>query len=348
MQARIEPQSAPPRPASALLDPVTVAGLRLRNRIAMAPMTRERSEGGVPGEDVAAYYRRRAEGGVGLIITEGSPPNAQGAFGSKIWHVGAFDPKIIGMDDTLAKTERLSPSGLAGPDHPLGRPMKQIDIDDTIAAFATAAAAARRIGFDGIELHGAHGYLLDQFLWAGTNRREDRYDLSNRTCFISELVGACRKAVGPDFPIVFRLSQWKQLDHAALIAEDPDELGMLVGELADAGVDILHCSTRRFWEPAFDGDPTTLAGWVRKLSGLPTIMVGSVTLGTDFKSDGGKIFAEVQRDDVALLEALLARKEFDLVAIGRALIANPNWPHLLRDGRLAEMRPFEKRMLDAL
>ncbi len=361
-----------------LLAPVSVAGLDLRNRIAMAPMTRERSPGGVPGADVAAYYRRRAEGGVGLIITEGTAPDAQGAFGAdvprfygedalagwrgvvdavhgagakivpQIWHVGAFDPGVIGMAESLSGVGRISPSGLAAPDRALGRAMTLADVDTTIAAFAEAAGNAKTLGFDGVELHGAHGYLIDQFLWAGTNRREDAYAHADRTRFACELIAACRARVGADFPILLRLSQWKQLDHNARLADDPAALDQLVGPLAAAGVDMFHCSTRRFWEPAFDSAPWTLSGWVRRLSGRPTILVGSVTLRTDFKAPDGKIFAAADEDDVSRLEALLERGEFDLVAIGRALIANPDWPRLLAEGRLAEMRPFERAMLDVL
>lgn len=356
-------------------------GLRLRNRVVMAPMTRECSPGGVPDPAVAAYYRRRAAGGTGLIITEGSPPVAAGSFGARVprfygddalagwakvveavhaegaaivaqlWHVGAFEPSTIGMADSLAAPpERLSPSGLAAPGRPLGRAMTSRDIDATIAAFGAATAAARRLGFEGIEIHGAHGYLPDQFLWAGTNRREDRWggDLVARTRFAVALVRECRHQAGPDLAISFRLSQWKQLDYSARIATTPAELAQVVEPMAEAGVDLFHCSTRRYWEPAFDGSELGLAGWVRTLSGRPTIAVGSVTLGNDFKSPHGKQQAAVAPEQVDDLERRLQAGEFDLVAVGRALLANPDWVQRVASGQAASLRPFSKAHLDTL
>src|SRR5690606_6152149 len=105
--------------------------------------------------------------------------------------------------------------------------MSDAAIADTIAAFAKAAAEARRLGFDTVELHGAHGYLIDQFFWAGTNRRGDRYGgatIGERSRFAAEIIAAVRAAVGPDFPIIIRLSQWKQQDFATRLAETPDEM----------------------------------------------------------------------------------------------------------------------------
>lgn len=364
--------------AAGLFEPVRVAGMALRNRIAMAPMTREMSPRGVPGADVVAYYRARAAGGTALIIGEGAPPDAIGAFGASVprfygedalaawrdvvaavhaegamfvpqlWHVGAFEPSSIGMADSLAAVERVSPSGLAAPDRPLGRAMTAQDIESTIEAFATAAAAAKAIGCDGIEIHAAHGYLVDQFFWHGTNRRDDRYGASDRARFGVELVSEVRRRVGPAFPILLRFSQWKQLDYAARLADTPAELEALLLPLAEAGVDMFHCSTRRYWEPAFDGEVGTLSGWTKRVTGRPTIMVGSVTLGTDFKAREGKLFAAVDVDDCARLEALFDAGEFDLVAIGRALIANPDWVQLVSSGRADALRPFDKTMLEHL
>lgn len=367
--------------ASPLFEPFSLGSLTLRNRIAMAPMTREMAPGGVPDAETAAYYARRAEGGVGLIVTEGCAPSAVGSFGAavprlygadalagwqnvvgavhahgaaifaQIWHVGAFSPSLIGMSDSLpANAERVSPSGLAAPERPFGRAMSERDIQGAIDDFAAAAANARSVGFDGVEIHGAHGYLPDQFLWSGTNHRGDRYGgaVEARTRFAADLVRAVRAATAPDYPISFRLSQWKQLDYNATIADDPDTLGAVVRQLADAGVDLFHCSTRRFWEPEFAGDPRNLAGWVRTLSGRPTITVGSVTLGTDFKAPTGKVRAGVETEHIAMLERGLLAGEYDLVAIGRALLANPDWCRTVINGRADELRSFDKSMLETL
>jgi 2,4-dienoyl-CoA reductase-like NADH-dependent reductase (Old Yellow Enzyme family) len=363
-----------------LFSPFECRAMRLRNRVAMAPMTRECAPGGRPTAEMAAYYARRAAGGTALIVTEGVAPSAAGAFGeavprlygedavdawravvdavhaegaailAQVWHVGAFEPSSVGMTDSLAGVVRLSPSGLAAPDRPLGRAMTEAEIARTIEEFASAAAAARRAGFDGVEIHGAHGYLPDQFLWSGTNRRTDRWggDLRGRLRFGVELTRAVRAALGDSGVLSYRLSQWKQLDYAARVADTPAQLAEIVEPLAAAGVDLFHCSTRRYWEPAFEGSDLGLAGWVRRLSGRPTIAVGSVTLGNDFKSSGGKTAAAVSPEQVDGLERRIGVGEFDLVAIGRALLANPDWVRLVAAGDAARLRPFSRAHLDVL
>jgi len=364
-------------PASSLFSPVRLGTLRLRNRVAMAPMTREMAPDGIPTADMAHYYARRAAGGAGLIITEGVAVDAAGRFGTSVprlfgrdvlpawralvsavhderaailaqlWHIGAFSPSMVGMVDSL-DTERLSPSGLAAPGRPFGRAMRPVDIDRTIEAFAAAAVLAQAAGFDGVEIHGAHGYLIDQFLWEQTNTRTDGYGHPNGVRFAAEVVGAIRAATGPAFAIGFRLSQWKQLDYAARIAADPADLAALVEPLADAGVDLFHCSTRRFWEPAFADDERPLAAWVRHLIGRPTIAVGSVTLDVDFKAPSGKRQASTRADHIAWLEDGLARDWFDLVAIGRAMIANPDWARRVERGDADGLCAFDGAMLKQL
>jgi 2,4-dienoyl-CoA reductase-like NADH-dependent reductase (Old Yellow Enzyme family) len=338
-------------------------------------MTREMAPDGIPTADMARYYARRAAGGAGLIITEGVAVDAAGRFGTSVprlfgrdvlpawralvsavhdehaailaqlWHVGAFSPSMVGMVDSL-DAERLSPSGLAAPGRPFGRAMLPVDIDRTIEAFATAAVLAQAAGFDGVEIHGAHGYLIDQFLWNETNRRTDIYGGGVR--FAAEVVGAIRAATGPTFTIGFRLSQWKQLDYGARIAVDPTELAAVVGPLADAGVDLFHCSTRRFWEPAFPDDERPLSAWVRLLSGQPTMAVGSATLDVDFKAPSGKLQAGTRSDHIAWLEDGLAKGWFDLVAVGRAMIANPDWARRVERGEVDGLRAFEGAMLNSL
>jgi 2,4-dienoyl-CoA reductase-like NADH-dependent reductase (Old Yellow Enzyme family) len=354
--------------------------MTLRNRIVMAPMTRESAADGVPTLEMANYYQRRAIGGTGLIITEGAPPDVAGTFNpyvprfygadalpgwrplvegvhaagagvlAQLWHVGAFEPSMIGMRVGFSTPPvRLSPSGLAAPNRPSGKAMDELDIERTIDAFARATRAASELGFDGVEIHGAHGYLPDQFLWSGTNHRQDRYggSLAARVRFAAELVAACRRECG-ERVLSFRISQWKQLDFAARIAETPDELAAIVQPLADAGVDIFHCSTRRYWDRAFENSDLSFAGWVRQLSGRPTIAVGSVTLGTDLKAPGGREFAAVEPGQIADLEQRLAKNEFDLVGVGRALLANPDWARTVEAGLITQLRPFAKTYLEQL
>ena len=259
---------------------------------------------------------------------------------------------------TLTKTSRqtppaYSPSGLIRPGKERGVAMSKQDITDVIGAFARAADDAKRLGFDGVEIHGAHGYLLDQFFWEGTNQRDDEYGggLIERTQFVVEIVEAIRSRVGSDFPICLRWSQWKQQDYEAKLASTPEELDGFLAPLCDAGVDIFHCSTRRFWEPEFEGSSLNLAGWVKKLTGKATITVGSVGLNGQFIDEAKRDMVDRAGTDTAKLKELQSRmdaEEFDMVAVGRALLQDPEWVLKLRDDRLNEMRDYTKASLMTL
>ena len=246
-----------------------------------------------------------------------------------------------------------SPSGYYMPEHVTGVAMTDADVADAIASFARAAADAQRLGFDAVELHGAHGYLIDSFFWPGTNQRGDAWNgpsIGERGRFAAEIVKAVRAAVGPDFPVIIRISQWKQQDFAYRIATTPAEMIEWLGPLVDAGADVLHCSQRRFWEPEFpelDGEAgLNFAGWAKKLTGAPTITVGSVGLSGEFiAAFGGEASKPASLDN--LLERL-DRDEFDLVAVGRALIVDPDWALKVRDGRNDELRDFDRAALGEL
>ncbi|WP_031070031.1 NADH:flavin oxidoreductase [Streptomyces sp. NRRL S-118] len=370
-------ESAASRASEILSRPVSLNGLTVPNRIVMAPMTRQFSPGGVPGEDVRSYYARRAAAGVGLIVTEGTYVGhesagqsdrvprfhgeeqlagwagvaeavhaAGGTIVPQLWHIGMVRKQ---GDPPYADAPAVGPSGirLDGTEG-AGKAMTRRDLDDVIGAFAAAAAAAERIGFDGVELHGAHGYLLDQFLWSGTNRRTDAYggDPVARTKFAAEIVAAVREAVSPGFPVLFRYSQWKQEAYDAKLAETPEELEAILAPLAAAGVDVFHASTRRYWVPEFDGSDLNLAGWTKKLTGRPTITVGSVGLDGDFIRAFMGEGAPVQGID-NLLDRL-ERDEFDLVAVGRALLQDPEWAAKILANRLDELKPYDVAALKTL
>jgi 2,4-dienoyl-CoA reductase-like NADH-dependent reductase (Old Yellow Enzyme family) len=253
--------------------------------------------------------------------------------------------------ETLAPEEEaipLGPSGI-GKDGPApGRRMTQVDIDAHIDAYAAAAASAQAVGFDGVEIHAAHGYLIDQFFWERTNQRTDRYggDTAHRTRFAVEILGEMRRRVGTQFPIVLRFSQWKLHDYTAKAWPSPRELEQFLTPLADAGVDIFHCSTRRFLVPEFEGSDLNLAGWTKRITGRPTITVGSITLADELMS--GNRTAPVATTGIDELVVRMERGEFDLVAVGRALIANPAWPQIVRRGALSELRPYDPSNLTAL
>ncbi|GAA1041135.1 MULTISPECIES: NADH:flavin oxidoreductase [Streptomyces] len=365
------------RAAQVLSRPITLGGLTVPNRIVMAPMTRMFSPGGIPGENVRSYYSRRAAAGVGLIVTEGTYVGhdsagqsdrvprfhgeeqlagwakvaedvhaAGGTIVPQLWHIGMVRKD---GDAPFPDAPAMGPSGLvtAGAE-PTGKAMTQQDLDDVIAAFAQAAADAERIGFDGVELHGAHGYLLDQFLWEGTNRRTDAYggDPVARTKFAAEIVAAVRERVSATFPILFRYSQWKQQDYTARLAETPQELEAILAPLAAAGVDVFHASTRRYWQPEFDGSDLNLAGWTKKLTGKQTITVGSVGLDGDFTGAFAGEGSPVQGID-DLLDRLEA-DEFDMIAVGRALLQDPEWAAKVLAGRTSELAPYDAAAVKTL
>lgn len=364
-----------------LFSPFLLKGLNLPNRIVMAPMTRAMARDGVPGAVNAEYYRRRAEGGVGLILTEGTvidrPASrnaagipffhgeaalagwagvadavhaAGGRIGPQLWHTGSTRST---RGDWQQDDSVESPSGLVGPDDSRGHAMTQEDVADTVAAFASAAADAKRLGFDVVELHGAHGYLIDQFFWSGSNARTDAFGgstIRERSQFAAQVVRAVRAAVGPDFPLILRVSQWKQQDYGARLATSPQEMADWLAPLVEAGADVLHCSQRRFWEPEFpeiDGtDGLNFAGWAKKLTGATTISVGSVGLGSDFfGAFGGQGSGAVELRD---LDRRLQREEFDLIAVGRALISDAQWVRKVASGQEQELRGFDAADLAAL
>ena len=368
--------------AAALFRPATIGTLALRNRFVMAPMTRCQSPLGVPGPEVACYYRRRAEGGVGLVISEGTSvghpaasndsniPRFHGedalagwcnvvrsvqACGARmmpqLWHVGLVQKRRV---ETLSQgtrsTVELSPSGVLNADHAPGSPMTHKEIESVISSFGDAAASAHKLGFDGIELQGAHGYLIDQFLWSVTNRRTDAFggDIARRSRFAAEVVRECRTRTMPGFPIVFRFSQWKQQDYTARLASTPEELEQVLAPLVLAGADIFHCSQRRFWQPEFDGSEMSLCGWTKAVTGKPAIVVGSVGLDRDMASAGFAAGATAAVTGLGKLPDMFAHGAFDLIAIGRAMIANPDWCALAEKGQLHTAAPYSSELLQTL
>ncbi|ANQ25154.1 12-oxophytodienoate reductase [Vibrio natriegens] len=364
-----------------LFRPFQVRSLKLPNRLVMAPMTRSFAPDGIVTEANAEYYSKRAKGGVGLILSEGTvinrpssrnDPNVPkfygdealagwkgvvdavhedgGKMGPQLWHTGSTRSYAT---DWEPSTPVESPSGLIAPGQLRGVSMTDEDIADTIAAHAAAAADAKRLGFDIVEIHAAHGYLIDQFFWEATNLRFDSYGgstIRERSKFAAEVIKATRVAVGDDFPISVRLSQWKQDDYTAKLVNGPDQMAEWLEPLADAGADILHCSQRRFWEaefPHIDGENgLNLAGWAKKLTGLATISVGSVGLSGDFFSAfSGQSSTTVGLD--RLIERM-ERDEFDLIAVGRALLTDPMWVEKVRSGSVDKLSGFDPSSLGTL
>jgi 2,4-dienoyl-CoA reductase-like NADH-dependent reductase (Old Yellow Enzyme family) len=354
--------------ANPLFQPFSIKSLNLKNRFVLAPISRYSSINERPTEELAAFHSRRARGGAGLTITGGTAvdrpaannhPNlacfrphtfqawqhvvdevhdSGGPIALQLWHAGSLyqvkpDWKPVPVE---------SPSGILASGEPEGTAMTDEDIADTISAFARGAEKALEIGFDAVEIHAAHGFLLDEFFWDVTNRRNDRWggkSLAGRTRFVSEVLHAVRSVLKDETPLFIRISQWKEQDPDTRLAHSPQELEEWLGPLVDAGVDIFDCSQRRYWEPEFSGSDLNFAGWVKKVTGKPTITVGSVGLDSDIME-----FIEGKSAAHRPVEELLRRFErgdFDLVAVGRAMLADPEWIVKLRDERLDEMETVD-------
>ena len=316
-------------------------------------MTRRMAaEDGVPTAAMVEYYRRRAAGEVGLIISEGvsidglhaydtlTVPRMEtaeqisawkevvdavhaegGAFAPQLWHTGR---RAVSPIAPMAESGRTRSNGDPLPDI---RAMESADFEQVLAAYVHCAKASEEIGCDAIEVHGAHGYLLDTFLIPATNEREDEYGGSReaRMRFPLEIVRAVREAVSPDMPILYRFSQWSMDDYRQIKWHGPEDLERWVQALKAAGVDVLHVSTRDACQAGFpDHDPSlSLAGWAQRLSGLPTVAVGKVSVTLAMDESYGPAPSQVL-DPGPYLD-LVEQGEVDLLAVGRALIANPDW-----------------------
>lgn len=363
-----------------LFRPFKLKNVTLRNRIVMAPMTRSKSPGGIPTQDVADYYAARARAECGLIISEGTEVDhiasggypdvphfygeealagwrrviesvhaAGGAMFPQLWHVGSVrkkgmlpNPEIPGYGPS-AVPNPANETALETPEE-----MSLKDIKDVVAAFAKSARYAQQIGFDGVEIHGAHGYLIDQFFWEHTNKRTDSYggSLENRARLAKEIISAVRREVGPEYLVGFRFSQWKTGAYDTKLVQTPAELEKLLEILVDAGVDVFHCSTRRYWLPEFDDSSLNLAGWAKKLTGKPCISVGSVGLDNEtIETFMGKKPGMTGID--RLLE-MMSRDEFDLIAIGRMYLCDPEIAKKIHEGRLGDIIKFNSSCLQKL
>ena len=354
-----------------LFDEYKLKNLILRNRVVMAPMTRNQSPGGIPTSDVISYYARRAKAEVGLIITEGievshiassAYPNVprldtnkaregwkkvvdgiknnNGAVIAQLWHCGGF--RKLGMQPN-PEVPGYTASGLVKPGKKVAHEMTLQDIKETIDAYASDAKICQELGFDGVEIHGAHGYLIDNFLWGGTNIREDSYggSIQKRSQFVSDIIKAVKENVDDQFIVGLRFSQWKQHDFSAKLASTSDDLKKILMPPVEAGLDFLHSSMRRFWESEFEGSDENLAYWTKKISNIPTIGVGSVGLDSDF------IDMTAPATPTSIDKAIddIKKQKYDLIAVGRALLSDYEWVVKMKEGRLNDVIPYTKDAL---
>ncbi|HAJ43877.1 MAG TPA: 12-oxophytodienoate reductase [Alcanivorax sp.] len=354
-------------------------GATLKNRLGKSAMSETL---GTTDNRVTAkltrLYRAWARGGTGLSVTGnvmidrralGEPCNvvledrrdmdrlkawarAGRENGTHLWmqinHPGKQAPAALNRETVSPSAVPFSDPNLKRFFH-VPRALTVDEIADLVRRFGETAALAKEAGFSGVQIHGAHGYLIDQFFWSGLNDRNDRWGgptIADRARFGAEVVKAVREGIGEDMALILRISQWKSHDFAARNGHDPDELAQWLAPLSEAGVDVFHGSQRRFWEPEFEGSDLNFAGWIKKLTGKPTITVGSVGLDGEFIAAFGGAGSKPASLD-GLIDRL-EREEFDLVAVGRALLADPYWVQKIRDGRLDELKDFERSALATL
>lgn len=317
-----------------LFDPITINGLTLKNRIVMPPMAiRQANDAGEVLEKHIDHYAARARARVGLIIVEHTYVQKSGRAGDTQLAISddAHIPGLRRLADAIraggaasaiqithagSKTTRAligrepaAPSDVADPiSGETSRALTAEEISATVGAYSEGARRAAAAGFDAIELHGAHGYLLGQFLSPLTNRRNDRYggDLNGRLTFAREVIGAVRGAVGKNFPLFYRLGA----DDLTPGGLTPEEGRQAAARLADAGIDCIDVSggligtgRDRYTEQGFF---VALAEGIKRAVQLPVIGVGNIR-------------------DAKYADGVVREGRIDLVAIGRALLENPGW-----------------------
>ncbi|HET7579091.1 MAG TPA: NADH:flavin oxidoreductase [Bacillales bacterium] len=334
-----------------LFQDFTLNGLTLKNGIAVSPMTRTSgTEDGQVTDQIINYYERYAKGGFSLIFTEGlylDESYSQGYYNqpgianskqmegwrkvvdavhkhdaaifAQLMHAGAlsqgnhYTETRIAPSAVQPKGEQLEMYGGHGK-FPVPEEITVQQIRQAVEAFADSAVRAKRAGFDGIEIHGANGYIIDQFLTDYTNQRTDEYGgtLTKRLRFAKEVIHAVRDAVGPDYPVSIRLSQGKVNDFTHKWESGEADATVIFEAIAEAGVDFIHVTEYDATQPAF-GAGQTLAALAKKYGRLPVIANGNL-----------------EEPDKA--EQLVASGNADVITLGKGALANPDWPNRIKEG----------------
>lgn len=324
-----------------------------KNRYMVGPMTRVSSEAdGTPNERVHQYYVRYAKGGFSTVITEGTYPDttySQGyenqaglatekhrdawkpivedikSNGSKaivqLMHAGAQSQGSYYNEETIAPSpydpnaEKVGAYGGEG-NFQKAREMTQGDIDEANRGFVQASIYAAEAGFDGIELHGANGYLLDQFLSEGINKRTDKYggSVEKRLTFLLEIIKEVREAIGDDMVLGIRISQIKVVNPNHKWSGGEKEAETIFGILGRSEVDYIHISDDDAAEPGFGEGTMTMAAAAKAYGGVSVITAGNLA-------------------DPDKAAGMIDREECDYVAVARAALANPDAPNRIQKGK---------------
>lgn len=324
-----------------LREPIRIGALTLKNRLVMPPMATEKAADGAVTEGLLRFYDEMSAGGhLGLIFQEHSyiSPEGKASPGqlsmaddscveplkalvslvhrngvpifAQISHAGSAAKEALAQGTAISPSPTRNPYYRTEEDGPLPREMTQADIDRLIGCFAAAAARAQKAGYDGVEIHSAHGYLLDQFYSPLTNRRRDKYSgatLRGRTQLQVEVIRAVREQVGPDFLISLRWGASDYLPGGATLSEVPEAARIF----AEAGIDLLSVSGGMcdFFRPGHQeqGWFAELSEAAKKAADIPVLLAGGISKQT-------------------AAEELLAAGKADLIGVGRALLQDPSLP----------------------
>lgn len=333
-----------------VFEPGKIGKLEIKNRLVVSAMSSHLgNDDGTPNEEVTCYLEAKARGGWGLIFTEdlgvtvdagcdpvvGSLWNdsqipawtetvrrvhaAGGLMGAQIYHAG--------RERTLKayNTHPVAPSAIKEPTMPyVPRALSTEEVRELVKAYAQCARRVKECGFDCVEIHGAHGYLINQFMSPFSNKRNDEYGgtLINRMRFPIEIVQAVREVVGEDFPIVFRMNTNDYMDGGIELAEAI----VMAKMLEDAGVDALHCTQGTYASKQAIIAPGFIP--VMNYSGNAAAIKASVNI---------PVIAVGRYNDIYMTEAMLSDGKADFVAMARASLADPELPNKAKEGRVEEI-----------
>ncbi|MBC2640741.1 tRNA-dihydrouridine synthase [Rhodococcus sp. 3A] len=362
--------TSPQAGSHSALRPARIGTLGLKNSLVVAPMTRVSADAdGTPTTEMADYYGEFAVGGFGLIITEGTYTDARHSQGYRnqpglvsdrhvhgwrqvvhrvhevgvpiivqLMHAGALSQGNYYGAESIAPSA-LAPRGEMMPEYggngrwPIPRAMEYDDITQVTSGFVSAARNAVDAGFDGVEIHAANGYLLDQFLTDYTNHRTDSFggDVSGRMRLTEQIASEIRRAVGHRVTVGVRLSQTKINDFTYRWPGGVSDAETIFAAVSAAGVDYLHIASegRNFVETARMTDGRTITQIAREASGLLPVI-----------ANGGM-------HDLGQTASVLDGGHADLVSLGRGALANPDLPCRLAQGaKMTDLNRFDHSMLE--
>ncbi|CAM2157240.1 NADH:flavin oxidoreductase [Pararobbsia alpina] len=350
-----------------ILSPYNGNSIAVRNRIAVSPMTRiTATENGHPTQTMFDYYMRFAKGGFGLVTTEGIYTDKAFSQGyrfqpglsdddqargwtdftqamqdegalvfAQLMHAGALSQGNVYRTHTVAPSA-VRPKGKQmefyfgnGP-YPEPKEITDAELEEAVQGFLSAAQRAIHIaGFNGVEIHGANGYLLDQFLTAHTNLRTDRWggDALKRVQLLADIVKLVKHSIGNAAPVGIRISQGKVNDFTSKWLGGEADAEAIFGTLADAGANFIHVTEYEAWQPAFEGSKDSLVTLARRYAPNVTLI-----------ANGGLHTADRMK---AVVDA-----GADVVAVGRGALANPDLPKVLAHNR--EPKSFDHSILQPI